>query len=310
MNRHAEERGDLNSRIPLNEGCLGMFSIFGLHNCLNHNLHIFLGASETNEPVSVSRGELMHVPPVKHEILRCLLPWYPHDHVTTCPPHTPGTGHCLLDTSGRGWWAASGNQSPPANVPSVMMMLILVTLTSSQLRHLSQGWFLTSQDPAGPLPSLWKAFDETEDQRLNALSHLGDILDQELCDEIPGGLRHAILPLTLVTCHAWSQRWQQPAKWDLWQNYYVNDGNIEHSEACCQLSCVPGELLVNDHVVQGVDVRMPPGRDPCDQLVHQHPQGPPVHTPAIAWSPGTLDHGSHLSFLSAQMYIWLQNTRL
>ena len=100
MNRHAVERGDLNSRILLNEGCLGMFSIFGLHNCLNHNLHIFLAASESNEPVSVSRGQLMHIPPVTHYIEMSLC--YPDDHVTTCPLHTPGTGHCHQDISGQG----------------------------------------------------------------------------------------------------------------------------------------------------------------------------------------------------------------
>ena len=38
----------------------------------------------------------------------------------------------------------------------------------------------------------------------SAMSHLGDILDEELGDEIPGCLHHAaILPLT---CQAWSQR--------------------------------------------------------------------------------------------------------
>ena len=57
-----EQRED--SVIPINEGCLGMFSIFGLHNCTNYNLRILLGSSEANEPVPVSQGKLVHVPPV------------------------------------------------------------------------------------------------------------------------------------------------------------------------------------------------------------------------------------------------------
>ena len=99
MNRHAAKREDLNSRIPINEGCLGMFSVFGLHNCLNHNLHILLGTSEADEPVPVSQGQLMHVPPVTGRGIK-LAPVIMI--LTTCPPRTPGTGHCLQGTSGRG----------------------------------------------------------------------------------------------------------------------------------------------------------------------------------------------------------------
>ena len=59
-------RGDLNSRITINEGCLGMFSIFGLH-----NVHWFL--LEASEPVPVGRGQLVHVPPHVLAVLRVLV---------------------------------------------------------------------------------------------------------------------------------------------------------------------------------------------------------------------------------------------
>ena len=45
---------------------------------------------------------------------------------------------------------------------------------------------------------------------------------------------------------------------------------------------VPCEGLVYDHVVEGVDVGVPPGGDPRHHLVHQHPQAPPVHARPVA----------------------------
>ena len=226
-------RGDLNSRITINEGCLGMFSIFGLH-----NVHWFL--LEASESVPVGRGQLVHVPPHVLAVLRVLV----------AVPRVAEVGD-----DGR-------LQGPGVNLQwdgqicrdEATHLLPVETLEPGMIFNLfGPGWTTPKS-----LKTLW--WDRRSKTHLQPCWHPGRgawwrNLWQAPSSPPPPHSPHLPRLESEVTAGA---------EWDLWQN--VNDDSTLSSD--CQLAWVPGELLVDDHVVQGVDVGVPPGGHSGHQLMH------------------------------------------